>query len=81
MLTPFTRKFEGAKNDKTLGDKLKAEAEGILVDLLRACMDWRAHRLSIPASVVSATDAYRKASNDLLTFIEARRIKTKTRVT
>ncbi|MCL5995878.1 MAG: phage/plasmid primase, P4 family [Chloroflexi bacterium] len=77
LLVPFTREFKGKACDKTLGDKLKAEAEGILADLVRACMEWQRDGLAIPRCVAAATNEFRKDSNDVLAFIEACCIKDK----
>jgi putative DNA primase/helicase len=57
-LIPFTRRFTDAEQDKTLPDKLRAEAPGILAWLVRGCLDWQRHGLPAPAQVTDATADY-----------------------
>ena len=40
-LVPFTQKFEGATDDKTLDLKLASERAGILAWLVRGCLEWQ----------------------------------------
>ncbi|MFZ4774801.1 MAG: DNA primase family protein [Terrimicrobiaceae bacterium] len=42
---PFLEKFDGDKADRGLGEKLKAEASGILNWLIQGCLLWRAEGL------------------------------------
>ncbi len=70
-LVPFTQSFEGRAN-QTLKDALRQEAEGILVWLVQGALVWLAEGLNPPASVKAATEEYRKESNQLGQWLEAR---------
>lgn len=71
-LIPFERQFTGAANDKTLKDRLLAEAPGILAWAVRGAIAWQAEGgLNPPAAVRAATQAYRDESNPLAEFLEA----------
>ena len=75
-LIPFIRQFEGAADDKNLGGKLRAEAQGILNWLVRGCLEWQQRGLApIPQSVRIATEEYKKESDVLIAFIEDRCIE------
>lgn len=71
VLMPFTQSFEGDLLDKKLPDTLADEAEGILADCVRGCMQWQRDGLVIPAEVQAATEEFRRDSNDVLAFIAA----------
>jgi putative DNA primase/helicase len=53
------------RQDKQLGDKLKAERQGILAWLVRGCLDWQREGMTIPVKVKSRTREYR-ADEDVL---------------
>lgn len=55
-LVPFTNK--PATPDPALEQKLKAEWPAILRWAIEGCLDWQAHRLVRPLSVVQATNEY-----------------------
>lgn len=55
-LVPFEVQIKNP--DVTLGDKLRAEAAGILAWCVRGCLDWQRAGLSAPTSIRMATDAY-----------------------
>ena len=57
------------KRDKTLRDKLKAEAPGILAWLVRGCLEWQAVGLQEPAAVKGAKEAYREEEDLIGQFI------------
>ncbi|MEU8787857.1 phage/plasmid primase, P4 family [Streptomyces sp. NPDC048643] len=67
-LIPFTQKFEGARKDLSLDEKLSAELPGILAWLVRGAATWYAEGLSDPASVRTAVEAYRDESDTLAGF-------------
>lgn len=69
-LIPFTQSFVG-REDKSLKDKLKEEASGILARLVRGCLDWQKQGLNPPQIVRDATKAYREESDMLAPFFEA----------
>lgn len=58
-LVPFSVIIPEAERDPRLLLKLREEAGGILVWLVRGCMDWRAHGLIMPPAVRAATEQYR----------------------
>jgi putative DNA primase/helicase len=55
-IVPFTR--TPASPDPLLEEKLKTEWPGIFRWMIEGCLDWQAHRLIRPASVVDATEDY-----------------------
>ena len=67
MLTPFTQKFEGAKCDNTLREKLRhpAEMAGVFRWLVDGCLAWQKNGLQPPDEVIQATTDYRN-ENDVL---------------
>lgn len=69
-LIPFTQSFAG-REDKSLKDKLRAEAAGILAWAVRGCLAWQREGLNPPAVVRNATDEYRRESEPLTPFYEA----------
>jgi putative DNA primase/helicase len=71
-MIPFDRTFSGSTMDKTLGEKLEAEAAGILAWAVRGCLLWQSHGLGEPLKVVSATDAYQQSEDPLSEFYEER---------
>ena len=75
-LIPFTKTFIRGAEDKRLGDKLKAEAEGILAWLVRGCLEWQNRGLApVPECVRAATGEYRIETDTVLSFINDRCIK------
>lgn len=70
-IIPFKRQFKGAARDKHLGEKLQAEAPGILNWLLAGCLAWQKRGLDpAPAAVLSAIEVYRTESDPLAQFLE-----------
>ncbi len=55
-IIPFTRKPE--KPDKELESKLCSEWPGILRWMIEGCLDWQAHGLIRPQSIIAATNEY-----------------------
>lgn len=69
-LIPFMKQFIGEDEDKHLGDKLRAEAQGILAWLVRGCLEWQRRGLDpIPECVKVATEEYQKESDELSGFL------------
>jgi len=60
------------KADIYLGDKLKAEASGVLSWLVRGCLIWQREGLNPPDIVRAATEDYRKDEDILGHFIDER---------
>jgi putative DNA primase/helicase len=79
VLVPFTRTFwnpdkgesgpEELRQDKTIPEKLRANAEGILAWMVRGCLEWQRGGLRIPESVRDATAEYRSASDTVGRFL------------
>jgi putative DNA primase/helicase len=57
-LLPFSVTIPPAERDPHLGNKLKAEAGGILARAIQGCLDWQQGGLRPPAAVQAATDDY-----------------------
>lgn len=72
QLVPFLQKFEGAKQDKTLGDKLRAKSErdGILNWMVQGCLKWQHEGLNPPEEVLQATKEYQNESDKLQMWID-----------
>jgi putative DNA primase/helicase len=70
-LIPFQRQFRGADEDKNLGEKLQAEAPGILNWIIQGYLEWQRRGLvRVPTAVTSATSEYEAESDPLSQFIE-----------
>jgi len=65
VLVPFNQKFEGARRDNDLPEKLKAEYPGILTWFIEGARKWVATGLAIPESVTTASREYMAEQNDL----------------
>ncbi|MEV6684415.1 phage/plasmid primase, P4 family [Streptomyces sp. NPDC051130] len=74
-LIPFEATFRGAKADKSLPAKLRAEAEGILAWAVRGAQEWYESGLQEPGSVAIATQDYRESEDRLAEFIAARLVQ------
>lgn len=57
------------KRDPNLGDKLRAEAHGVLAWMMRGCLEWRKHGLQIPNSVRLATEEYQDGEDTTAMFL------------
>lgn len=69
-LIPFMKQFLGEDEDKHLGAKLRAEAEGILAWLVRGCLEWQRRGLDpVPECVKIATEEYQQESDELSGFL------------
>lgn len=71
QLVPWTVTIPESEVDAQLGEKLRAEASGVLNRLIEGLLDWRLHRLIVPDEVRLATRAYRDQSDDLGRFLTA----------
>ena len=69
-LIPFARYFTDAERDHYLGEKLEAEAQGILAWAIEGAIDWYRDGLGDPPAVVEATSDYKATSDDLAGFCE-----------
>jgi len=71
-LIPFTQRFEGAKADPKLPDKLRGELAGVFAWMVEGCLEWQEHGLEEPQTVTEATKQYRAEMDTLAAFIEDR---------
>lgn len=71
-LIPFTAHIPTAEQDKRLGQKLRAELQGILAWAVQGCLAWQREGLGLPTAVQQATDTYRSEMDSLGSFIEDR---------
>lgn len=69
VLVPFAQRFEGARRDSNLPDKLRVEYPGILAWAIEGACKWAAGGLAIPAAVAEASRAYMAEQNDLEQWI------------
>jgi putative DNA primase/helicase len=65
VLVPFTQRFEGARRDKNLPEKLKREYAGILYWFIDGARKWADSGLAIPSVVTEASNEYMAEQNDL----------------
>lgn len=71
-LIPYAVTIPARERDKRLREKLERERSGILNWLLRGCREWFADGLGEAAAVAAATAQYRRESDVLADFLEAR---------
>jgi len=70
-LIPFTKTFIKEKADNRLGEKLRAEAPGILAWLVQGCLEWQKRGLApVPECIRQATGGYMKESDPIMNFLE-----------
>jgi putative DNA primase/helicase len=69
-LIPYTVTIPEEERDKHLGDKLKAEASGILNWCITGGLRWKARGLIEPSTVSSATTEYRNEQDNIARFID-----------
>lgn len=69
---PFAFRIPDEEQDKTLSEKLLAEAPGILAWAVRGCLKWQRDGLKPPPEVVQATQAYRAEQDVLAAFLAER---------
>jgi putative DNA primase/helicase len=71
-LIPFTQRFEGAKADPKLPDKLRGELAGVFAWMVEGCLEWQEHGLEEPDTITEATKKYREEMDTLAAFLEDR---------
>lgn len=69
ILNPFEVVFTEDQQDKTLPEKLQAEAEGILSWAVRGCLEWQQQGLNPPACIEDATKEYQSEEDIIGQFI------------
>ena len=70
-LVPFDVQIQPGEDDKSFGEKLEAEAAGILNMLIDGCRQWKANGndAPVPAAVTAATESYRHDEDVIGRFI------------
>jgi putative DNA primase/helicase len=71
-LVPFTITIPEEERDKSLPEKLKDEAAGILAWAVQGCLEWQRRGLGAPEEVKAATDTYREEMDILGEFLKDR---------
>jgi putative DNA primase/helicase len=71
LLVPWNVQVASDEQDRQLGEKLRAEAPGVLNRLLDGLCDWLDNGLLEPQEVTAATATYRSDSDPLGRFISA----------
>lgn len=66
----FDKRIDPKKRDPFLGDKLKAEADGILLWILEGVRKYKARGLEAPAGVEEALESYKQEQDRALQFIQ-----------
>lgn len=69
-LIPFTVRFEGSAIDRSMPEKLRGEAEGILAWMVRGCLDWLQSGMREPEVVQIATQEYAEEQDAVGQFID-----------
>lgn len=69
-LVPFEVNFKG-REDTELGEKLAAEAPGILAWAVRGCLDWQRHGLGSAKVIEEATRGYQYEEDSLGAFLDS----------
>jgi putative DNA primase/helicase len=72
MLIPFLVQFLGTKQDKNLGEKLKAESAGILAWMIEGLRQWQIEGLAPPKAVTDASKEYLDSEDNIQNWIEDR---------
>lgn len=70
LLVPFTQRFEGAKKDKKMPEKLRKELSGVLNWCLEGCLQWQRQGLCPPEEVLEATREYQEENDVITNWIE-----------
>lgn len=65
----FKEKFDAERADKSLGEKLKLEASGILNWAIEGCRKWQQIGLNPPQIIINSTNQYREDSDPLSDFM------------
>jgi P4 family phage/plasmid primase-like protien len=71
LLIPFTVQIPPEERDTHLGEKLLAEAPGVLAWLVRGCLAWQEQKLSPPPVVLAASEEYRQEMDSVRQFLHS----------
>jgi putative DNA primase/helicase len=69
-LIEWTQRFDGAKDDKDLEQKLRQELPGILAWIVRGCVEWQKQGLVTPETIFNATKEYELESDRYAEFLQ-----------
>jgi putative DNA primase/helicase len=69
ILVPFAVTIPAEERDGQLGEKLLAEAPGILRWMVEGCVEWQAGGLRPPEEILAAGQAYREDMDVLADFL------------
>jgi putative DNA primase/helicase len=69
-LIPFIVTIPPAERDQELGEKLQAEAAGILAWMIQGCADWQTRGLAPPQVVTDATAKYLEAEDAIAAWLD-----------
>jgi phage/plasmid-associated DNA primase len=69
-LIPFVKRFDGARADPKLPEKLRGELAGVLAWAVRGCVEWHHNGLGKSKAVDKATAAYRAETDVLERFFQ-----------
>lgn len=69
-LIPFVVTIPPSERDQELGEKLQAEAAGILAWMIQGCAEWQARGLAPPQVVTDATAKYLEAEDAIAAWLE-----------
>lgn len=71
VLIPFTQRFEGARRDNNLPEKLKAEYPGILAWFIEGARKWAEGGLAIPDAINEASREYMAEQDDIGLWVQS----------
>lgn len=71
LIVPFEQQIPKAEMDRSLGDKLWAERDGILNWLIAGCLEYLESGLNPPDAVMAATAAHRETQDPIMSFVDA----------
>lgn len=69
FLIPFTQTIPASERDPLLGEKLRAEAAGILQWAVDGCLEWQRAGLRAPRSVLATTEEYFDENDTIGAFL------------
>jgi putative DNA primase/helicase len=71
LIVPFEQQIPKDEMDRSLGDKLWAERDGVLNWLIAGCLEYLESGLKPPDAVLAATAAHRETQDPIMSFVDA----------